>query len=123
MLRRPPRSTRTDTLFPYTTLFRSDAELHRRQRDAALQHRRACVEGADGFAPRRVVAVGLQARDDLGRDVVLDLLVVGGDVAARPVEIPLADPQWVLAEGEGDLHAGPLAPDPASAAPKTPKRH
>src|SRR3546814_8682017 len=26
MLRRPPRSTRTDTLFPYTTLFRS---LHR----------------------------------------------------------------------------------------------
>src|SRR3546814_13545578 len=24
MVRRPPRSTRTDTLFPYTTLFRSD---------------------------------------------------------------------------------------------------
>src|SRR3546814_17196740 len=32
MIRRPPRSTRTDTLFPYTTLFRSagllNAELH-----------------------------------------------------------------------------------------------
>src|SRR3546814_4566524 len=31
MIRRPPRSTRTDTLFPYTTLFRSrsgDAEQH-----------------------------------------------------------------------------------------------
>src|SRR3546814_3706642 len=27
MLRRPPRSTRTDTLFPYTTLFRSLASL------------------------------------------------------------------------------------------------
>src|SRR3546814_7083447 len=27
MIRRPPRSTRTDTLFPYTTLFRSDAAL------------------------------------------------------------------------------------------------
>src|SRR3546814_8258468 len=26
MIRRPPRSTRTDTLFPYTTLFRSDCE-------------------------------------------------------------------------------------------------
>src|SRR3546814_3572847 len=26
MIRRPPRSTRTDTLFPYTTLFRSTAE-------------------------------------------------------------------------------------------------
>src|SRR3546814_17791249 len=29
MIRRPPRSTRTDTLFPYTTLFRSG--LHRRR--------------------------------------------------------------------------------------------
>src|SRR3546814_5444375 len=27
MIRRPPRSTRTDTLFPYTTLFRSVATL------------------------------------------------------------------------------------------------
>src|SRR3546814_15683683 len=26
MIRRPPRSTRTDTLFPYTTLFRSKTE-------------------------------------------------------------------------------------------------
>src|SRR3546814_14682108 len=32
MLRRPPRSTRTDTLFPYTTLFRSQ----RRLREAAV---------------------------------------------------------------------------------------
>src|SRR3546814_12563302 len=30
MLRRPPRSTRTDTLFPYTTLFRSVADERRR---------------------------------------------------------------------------------------------
>src|SRR3546814_8796328 len=29
MIRRPPRSTRTDTLFPYTTLFRSLAGGHR----------------------------------------------------------------------------------------------
>src|SRR3546814_2284447 len=27
MIRRPPRSTRTDTLFPYTTLFRSDGRV------------------------------------------------------------------------------------------------
>src|SRR3546814_3485853 len=31
MLRRPPRSTRTDTLFPYTTLFRSTHDLARRR--------------------------------------------------------------------------------------------
>src|SRR3546814_15576773 len=30
MIRRPPRSTRTDTLFPYTTLFRSDHRQARR---------------------------------------------------------------------------------------------
>src|SRR3546814_20845846 len=44
MLRRPPRSTRTDTLFPYTTLFRSMesdpaqpfAELVRKVRDVVL---------------------------------------------------------------------------------------
>src|SRR3546814_15475004 len=29
MIRRPPRSTRTDTLFPYTTLFRSHRLSHR----------------------------------------------------------------------------------------------
>src|SRR3546814_7479952 len=29
MIRRPPRSTRTDTLFPYTTLFRSTLKLKR----------------------------------------------------------------------------------------------
>src|SRR3546814_2793208 len=34
MIRRPPRSTRTDTLFPYTTLFRS----HRAERVVALRH-------------------------------------------------------------------------------------
>src|SRR3546814_16004377 len=38
MIRRPPRSTRTDTLFPYTTLFRSSAT-HSRQRAVRLTHR------------------------------------------------------------------------------------
>src|SRR3546814_4510201 len=30
MIRRPPRSTRTDTLFPYTTLFRSPVQITQR---------------------------------------------------------------------------------------------
>src|SRR3546814_12754028 len=33
MIRRPPRSTRTDTLFPYTTLFRSVASIGRVKAD------------------------------------------------------------------------------------------
>src|SRR3546814_2308458 len=36
MIRRPPRSTRTDTLFPYTTLFRSRAQDARWSVDPAL---------------------------------------------------------------------------------------
>src|SRR3546814_8783711 len=46
MIRRPPRSTRTDTLFPYTTLFRSEAGL--------LQHALAC--GIEQFDLRDLCA-------------------------------------------------------------------
>src|SRR3546814_11580257 len=46
MIRRPPRSTRTDTLFPYTTLFRS--RLARGRRGAV-----ADLEGAEGRVRRR----------------------------------------------------------------------
>src|SRR3546814_7375854 len=40
MIRRPPRSTRTDTLFPYTTLFRS---LPRHRRQFGLSGRRRSI--------------------------------------------------------------------------------
>src|SRR3546814_3941791 len=40
MIRRPPRSTRTDTLFPYTTLFRSHADRRLRRRLQPQGHRR-----------------------------------------------------------------------------------
>src|SRR3546814_19709158 len=39
MIRRPPRSTRTDTLFPYTTLFRSYTALKDKGNDAYKLHR------------------------------------------------------------------------------------
>src|SRR3546814_872803 len=38
MIRRPPRSTRTDTLFPYTTLFRSGREVRRQLERKWKQH-------------------------------------------------------------------------------------
>src|SRR3546814_3887857 len=40
MIRRPPRSTRTDTLFPYTTLFLSRVDRHRSRRTACPERRR-----------------------------------------------------------------------------------
>src|SRR3546814_1730146 len=46
MIRQPPRSTRTDTLFPYTTLFRSAAEAVQRQEIAV-----GAIESADRVIP------------------------------------------------------------------------
>src|SRR3546814_18018195 len=53
MIRRPPRSTRTDTLFPYTTLFRSAGQ----EDGIAGAHRRrvradggGCAVAVDGLA-------------------------------------------------------------------------
>src|SRR3546814_9132766 len=57
MIPRPPRSTRTDTLFPYTTLFRSDAlhpvaldDLCRppHPADGAVPQQRQCAQPGDG---------------------------------------------------------------------------
>src|SRR3546814_1127326 len=60
MLRRPPRSTRTDTLFPYTTLFRSPAVESqgrcRRQLSRPLRRqaeRRHCRECRSAVLERR----------------------------------------------------------------------
>src|SRR3546814_13782618 len=60
MIRRPPRSTRTDTLFPYTTLFRSDQAY---RGFLALE----LIDRADADAAR-------QARPQR-----VDLRVIGGD--------------------------------------------
>src|SRR3546814_16685165 len=60
MLRRPPRSTRTDTLFPYTTLFRSAPQ-------AGAQPVRPCAFGvgveADVFRPWTACGAGGTAID------------------------------------------------------------
>src|SRR3546814_14504966 len=48
MIRRPPRSTRTDTLFPYTTLFRSvDEEANVMAIDTAIHPKMAIERLAD----------------------------------------------------------------------------
>src|SRR3546814_5394492 len=57
MLRLPPRSTRTDTLFPYTTLFRSSDVLRRRL--SRRRDRRRAGHAAENLEiGRRVEALG-----------------------------------------------------------------
>src|SRR3546814_944241 len=57
MIRRPPRATRTDTLFPYTTLFRSGAKpLDSRVRgndEQGRKHRTAIETAAQGVLDAR----------------------------------------------------------------------
>src|SRR3546814_4324987 len=63
MIRRPPRSTRTDTLFPYTTLFRSaesspasmtKAEFESRVRDYLLANPEIILESLQALEARRM---------------------------------------------------------------------
>src|SRR3546814_12712851 len=59
MIRRPPRSTRTDTLFPYTTLFRSEgaAQFGERDQIAARAPHRSRIAPAAEADPALVAAV------------------------------------------------------------------
>src|SRR3546814_4650915 len=57
MIRRPPRSTRTDTLFPYTTLFRSRCA-HGQPGPHVALHRRPTELGPHLARPRHPCAAG-----------------------------------------------------------------
>src|SRR3546814_5651618 len=65
MIRRPPISTRTDTLFPYTTLFRSPSlRASVRLNGPAEIHRCAALQGkaGGGLPPDRLPRCPLQRR-------------------------------------------------------------
>src|SRR3546814_4923602 len=72
MIRRPPRSTRTDTLFPYTTLFRSEV--------------------VDRLGARRGVLFAREGQD------VFEMLEVGG----LQLGVPLIFLQVEIAVGHAD---------------------
>src|SRR3546814_2459025 len=54
MIRRPPRSTRTDTLFPYTTLFRSSPDRYGRCRANPETEARRVARLTAGTARNRI---------------------------------------------------------------------
>src|SRR3546814_18594734 len=84
MIRRPPRTTRTDTLFPYTTLFRSISDrdvVNALERRDHVEHRITLAGAEVPDAKRRV------ARDDavqrrhmaLGQVDDMDIVAHPGD--------------------------------------------
>src|SRR3546814_7454391 len=98
MIRRPPRSTRTDTLFPCTTLFRSceRASVHRQQVEVErlrLPERAHVAHGNAGIRQRHAHGLvgrfgGVAARTNLGDASLL----IGADadhlVPVRPSPMP-----------------------------------
>src|SRR3546814_3388201 len=76
MIRRPPRSTRTDTLFPYTTLFRSLGFTSPYQKMLAALWRESPFSGgrlADG--ERLATMASLLHRDPKGNSLVAAMVI------------------------------------------------
>src|SRR3546814_8276185 len=121
MIRRPPRSTRTDTLFPYTTLFRSDehpANPHDppRLRFAGPCHTRSDTRTAGGCGPMSKLRLGPIADDkpvklsiELTGSLHRELLVyaevhakangLAGPMAAEKLAVPLIERFIAIARG------------------------
>src|SRR3546814_18973699 len=117
MVRRPPRSTRTDTLFPYTTLFRSFFAAPRPprlldlvQKPLRIQGRHAAEAGRSDRLP--VMLVGHVA----GGEHALDRSL-GGAAAQPGADIPVATAPSQLAPEQARL--GRLADDANQAMPCT----
>src|SRR3546814_10142727 len=93
MIRRPPRSTRTDTLFPYTTLFRSLGAVRPGQRPGRLrQLRRTHVVGrrvaevahqGDGSGGVGHLALVRRLRPHQPGEIARGFLVAGEGIAAE----------------------------------------
>src|SRR3546814_18724825 len=99
MVRRPPTSTRTDTLFPYTTLFRSDEHLGDRAFEADLDAHVPADLGhdlgdpahaADAVAPRALLAA------HLAEDLVEENIGAARRVGARVIAEHRVEPEGGL---------------------------
>src|SRR3546814_19038541 len=113
MIRRPPRSTRTDTLFPYTTLFRSDATLDRLDLvdDFHRADFRRAGQGAGGErCSQRVqrVETFLQTAGDVGDDVHDVAVALDHHLLGEPDAADVRDAANVVAAERSEEHTSEL---------------
>src|SRR3546814_3558595 len=92
MIRRPPRSTRSDTLFPYTTLFRSDVKnaiiFCNRKRDIGAVHKTLEKHGLPVGSLHGDLDQSTRTKTLDGFRNGTVRLLVASDVAARGLDIP-----------------------------------
>src|SRR3546814_10667982 len=109
MIRRPPRSTRTDTLFPYTTLFRSDAiggvvgqavagDRRLRRRAEALQPDLIALHRNGEIAPRELhaAAQAIAALRDVQRQAAPNAVSESGSEEHTSVLLSLMDISYAV---------------------------
>src|SRR3546814_11132856 len=105
MIRRPPRSTRTDTLFPYTTLFRSGD--HRKGRRIGF-HRRSSLGHPQ--RPWRIHGCGHLSEDQGGQHGDAGALLArrdnAGPTVMRPQRSTLASVRYLPAGRSEERRVG-----------------
>src|SRR3546814_18104179 len=99
MIRRPPRSTRTDTLFPYTTLFRSQAIITHAEAEARALLAKAEADADDLMTRRAAMAEDKIAAAE--RQAV-------ADVRAHAAEAATAAAGAIIAQQHGARADKPL---------------
>src|SRR3546814_16155068 len=124
MIRRPPKSTRTDTLFPYTTLFRSNYTAER-ARFAVMQDGK---EIARMFPEKRMYDVRAMPTTEaaIRTTFLADLYVVIGDAdgqggwTVRVYHVPLVPWNWVRCIDlvAGGFHSHSARPPRVDGAPR-----
>src|SRR3546814_15945157 len=105
MIRRPPRSTRTDTLFPYTTLFRSSGEgTITDVRQAAARHD---LSQADLIAAKDAMVIAQRELQEMVGSTALRLATLKPDFQAQPLSPPsLAQWQSAALAGGAAVRSG-----------------
>src|SRR3546814_20702272 len=115
MIRRPPKSTRTDTLFPYTTLFRSVV--------AAILNRRGSLGPAPGKRSRGELV--LEALDHADALAAAEALAELNPQAYRSFTMVVADNRdayWLRNRGEPGTRVIEVAPVPVGFAMLTDRK-
>src|SRR3546814_868862 len=142
MIRRPPRTTRTDTLFPYTTLFRSEAERGHVEESPAIPERPqypeelgspvepvSCLPSGLAASPgeheqeRRGESQTMKSRAPAGGDQVVAPVMLADELGGKGHDAQHAPSEGMgYPDEHGDRHeqrgAKPEPPEPRQPQPK-----
>src|SRR3546814_14785031 len=100
MIRRPPRSTRTDTLFPYTTLFRSDTVIFPLDQPSPALIFLAPAEHGDEHELEEVVITATRSSRTID-NIPTRVEVIAGEELDEKGNMKPGDIRMLLAESTG----------------------